>query len=585
MSRVPSTRPHSVSKGYTEYESSNESTYTTDSDSTLTSSTSSGSSGFRRWRKQREREKQRTRHTLSESPAKKPTRRLADRTLRNWTPIGKPGVSLCNIEFRNAAEAIPAMQYAMANPGGETKPFEGPENLSDGIANTRWCDFKCAPLMVTFTEPVLLTDFRLKTAYCDPSKDPVLWIIHTTEDPSDPVWRVAHEQTTVGPLKLDRMASTEWIKLDHVMPCVQLRFQVLRVRGSPEDWRNALKESSILRSKKKAAARTPPRARGGSLSPTREPPLEDLSECTFKPRTNENHIAATTPESCMAHFKEWTEKGSSKIRRNRLATRPKPKQSKPCAKGIAKSHELYAKVSESQQKRAAVITKYANEESALMISHKVKRTPDTFKGLMEKAKELQEKKEAAKDDFLHGEAMLRGKNKVFCEEDPWRRLFLNKKRRPEYETPKRAMRIYGEGEDDMRECTFSPVTHGPPPASVMQPRMETAHAQSTSHRSKTVTTGTRHSPARVKQRGRSVTPPRPPRTWAPPNTNTKTNLRDAEHEQYSTPSLMHEGLALLYHRLEQVEGHLGLSPGDDELRSNEDNHTITDGGDEHAMQA
>ncbi|KAJ9452966.1 hypothetical protein DIPPA_23228 [Diplonema papillatum] len=182
-------------------DSTTESSETSESDSTETgsgfdsSSFSSGSgdayrplSSLKRPgnRPPRGRSTEDARHAFHREPAggQQPKAKAgASPPVHRWKPDGDPAVHLGSISFFSGTETVTLADATPHNPGGRCEPHETAANLCHAAPNKRWCDAAFAPVIFEFPQPVSVTAYMFTTAYCDPSKDPICWVLSGANEP------------------------------------------------------------------------------------------------------------------------------------------------------------------------------------------------------------------------------------------------------------------------------------------------------------------------------------------------------------------------------------------------------------------
>eukprot|EP00659_Diplonema_papillatum_P003822 gene3822-5959_t len=103
--------------------------------------------------------------------------------VHRWKPDGDPAVHLGSISFFSGTETVTLADATPHNPGGRCEPHETAANLCHAAPNKRWCDAAFAPVIFEFPQPVSVTAYMFTTAYCDPSKDPICWVLSGANEP------------------------------------------------------------------------------------------------------------------------------------------------------------------------------------------------------------------------------------------------------------------------------------------------------------------------------------------------------------------------------------------------------------------
>eukprot|EP00754_Rhynchopus_humris_P009364 Rhum_TRINITY_DN13994_c4_g1::Rhum_TRINITY_DN13994_c4_g1_i1::g.66681::m.66681 len=287
---------------------------------------------------QRRRSPQRRRQPLSSRPTRPP----ATSTIRSWSPVGEPAAHLCCVRFWG--ERGPVTAAAVESPGARTAQYEGCGNLLDHQPHTRWCDGGFAPVVFTFDPPAAVVRFALTTAYCDPSKDPVEWLLEGAEAAPAPspalggegegnedeevadgdvdadadadadagsecCWEPLHTQDTPCTLvPLERSTECASFKLSArsahgaatgaPLLLRAVRLTVTAVRGAPKPWFARVRELAVLRRQRlreeRAGGGVPaaPASSANASSPARTPPqavpsADGASTTGHQPRTPE----------------------------------------------------------------------------------------------------------------------------------------------------------------------------------------------------------------------------------------------------------------------------------------------------------
>lgn len=81
----------------------------------------------------------------------------------------------------------------VTNPGGINPSGEGPTNLVDGNASTKWLDFNKGAAVFDFTDATQIDSYSLITANDAPERDPVSWILEGSNDGS--FWELLDTKT------------------------------------------------------------------------------------------------------------------------------------------------------------------------------------------------------------------------------------------------------------------------------------------------------------------------------------------------------------------------------------------------------
>ena len=374
----------------------------------------------------------------------------------DWEPFGLPAVHLGSIQFKGANNRVLNLSQKLTiitNPGGDCAPDECPSNIIDNSPYTRWCDAACAPLIICFEAPVHISAFLLSTAFCDPSKDPVLWDCYTSEvqNPGEDDWIKCHSQKALSTIDLARSMATEWLPLSlpENMAVRTFKFCVGKVRGSKYSWQQALREQS-LRRHREAVSDSSPRSKSVPSESNSPPPVNPqyssgenyqstYSPYTFSPCINDK--SPTTPRTRQRHIEEWCSKGAEKIKTRRQPAKPTPKKTKQAE--MSRINELYCDASQRKDRLSRLKEKEQFQPPPKKI-WKPTGEPDVY----ERGQDHICHKQGFVRKIVEQEASLRGPS--YVENDPWVRLYKLKKTHVSQEPSARDV-------DNDRNCTFHPM--------------------------------------------------------------------------------------------------------------------------------
>ncbi|MBB5351931.1 hypothetical protein HNR46_002170 [Haloferula luteola] len=112
----------------------------------------------------------------------------------------------------------------VSNPGGNNPEGEGPANLVDGDATTKWLDFDREPVVFDFGTPMEVDLYGFTTANDASSRDPVRWYLEGSNNGG--TWTLLDDRTgDIQAVSTARYVAHEW-ELTSAPDLPQLLFQV-----------------------------------------------------------------------------------------------------------------------------------------------------------------------------------------------------------------------------------------------------------------------------------------------------------------------------------------------------------------------